>query len=114
MDDAAAGRAVIACANSTLAARSARIEIRVDTEFILLKQRERRRPGPLGRLARLAAKAAYQRIAPGADAAGLRDAFMHVLGEGFVEHDLTVEHFINQGFQSGAHRHGGSLRKFEL
>ena len=54
-------------------------------EFILPERRERPRRGPLGRLARFAAKAAWQRIAPGVDAAGLRDAFTHLLGEGFVE-----------------------------
>jgi hypothetical protein len=84
-DDAAVGRAVIACANSTLAAPSARIEVRIDTEFVRLRRRERRRPGPLGRLTRFAAKAAWQRVAPGVDAADLRDAFMHGLGEGFIE-----------------------------
>ena len=84
-DDAAVGRAVIACANGTLAARSARIEVRVDTEFIRSHRRERRRPGPLGRLTRFAAKAAWQRIAPGVDGADLRDAFKHLLGEGFIE-----------------------------
>lgn len=81
-DDAAAGRAVIACANNTLAAPSARIELREDTE--VTRQRERHRPGPLGRLARAAAKAAWQRIAPGVDAASLREGFMHLHGEGFV------------------------------
>ena len=80
-DDPAIGRAVIACATSTLAAPSARIEVRLDTKFI----RPERRPGPLGRLTRFAAKAAWQRIAPAVDAADLRDAFKHVLGEGFIE-----------------------------
>ena len=84
-DDAAVCRAVIACANNTLAAPSARLEVRLDTEFIRLKPRERRRPGPLGRLTRFAAKAAWQRIAPGVDAADLREAFKHLLGEGFIE-----------------------------
>ena len=83
-DDAALGRAVIACANSTLAAPGARIEVRVDMEVIRLRQRERRSPGPLGRLARAAAKAAWQRIAPGVDASSLREDFMHLRGGGFV------------------------------
>ena len=76
---------IIARANSTLAEPSARIELRVDRHIVRPERRERRRPGPAGRLARLAAKAAWGRIVPEADAARLRDAFMHPAGEGFCE-----------------------------
>src|SRR5947209_1208703 len=44
----------------------------------------------------------------------LLDVELLELGEGLVEHDLAVEHFVNQDFQSGAHLHGGSLRQFKL
>jgi hypothetical protein len=74
---------IIACADRTLRASSARIEYRIDT--VLPERRPRPRSGPLGRLARLAARAAWERIAPGVDAAGLREAFTHQVGEGFLE-----------------------------
>ncbi len=78
-------REVIARAESTLAAPSARIEFRADTQIVRAERQERRRPGPAGRLAMLAARAAWDRIAPGVNAARLRDAFLHQAGEGFVE-----------------------------
>jgi hypothetical protein len=57
----------------------------VDTDVVPAQPRERRRPGPVGRLARLAAKTAWERIAPGVDPASLHDAFEHQAGEGFLE-----------------------------
>jgi hypothetical protein len=78
-------REVIARAESTLAAPSARIELRVDTHIVRPQRQQRRRPGPAGRLARRAARAAWDRIAPGMDATRVRDAFLHQAGEGFVE-----------------------------
>jgi hypothetical protein len=84
--DPAAVREIIACANRTLAAPSARIEFRIDWESArAARQEPRRRPGPLGRLARLAARTALQRIAPGMEAAEVRDAFAHQVGAGFLE-----------------------------
>jgi hypothetical protein len=74
---------VISCADRTLRAPGARIEFRIDT--VLPEGRLRPRPGPLGRLARLAARAAWERIAPGVDARGLREEFTHQVGEGFLE-----------------------------
>src|SRR5947209_10207267 len=35
----------------------------------------------------------------------LLDVELLELGDGLVEHDLAVEHFVNQGFESGAHLH---------
>ena len=81
-------RDVIACATRTLTASSARIEARTDTDLARDRDREReerRRPGLIGRLARLAAKAALERIAPGTDVTELRDMFLHQAGEGFIE-----------------------------
>jgi hypothetical protein len=78
-------REVIARAESTLAAPSARIEFRVDTHIVRPERQAQRRPGPAGRLARLAARAAWDRIVPGVDATRLRDAFFHQAGEGFAE-----------------------------
>jgi hypothetical protein len=83
--DAATVREIIDRANSTLAAQSARIELRIEMEFVRAEQSPRRPPGSVGRLARQAAKAAWQRIARGVDAAFLRDALAHTLGEGFLE-----------------------------
>ena len=33
---------------------------------------------------------------------------------GLVEHDLAVEHLVNQGFEPRAHLHGSSLRQSEI
>jgi hypothetical protein len=79
----AAVREVIARVNATLAAPSARIEYRRESD--LGPRPARPRPGPVGRLARLAAGAAWKRIAPGVDAGELREAFFHPVGAGFVE-----------------------------
>jgi len=68
VDDPAVTDEVVARADSTLAAPAARIEFRVDIALA-----ERRRPGPLGRLASLAARAT-----------GLRDAFARQAGQGFL------------------------------
>ena len=62
-------REVIARVNATLAAPSARIEYRRESD--LGPRPARPRPGPVGRLARLAAGAAWRRIAPGVDAGEL-------------------------------------------
>ena len=79
-------RDVIACADRTLTASSARIEARSDTDLPQGRQWQgQRRPGLIGRLARLAARAALERVAPGTDPADLREAFLHQVGEGFVE-----------------------------
>jgi hypothetical protein len=75
---------VIARANATLAAPSARIEFRRDADLGALARGERPRPGPAGRLARRAAGAVWKRIAPGVDPAELREAFLHPAGVGFV------------------------------
>jgi hypothetical protein len=75
---------VTACAGRTLAALSARISVRADTEFVLPERQRPSRTGPIGRLARLAAKAAWERIAPDMDIARLREAFKHQAGEGYV------------------------------
>jgi hypothetical protein len=71
---------VIARAEATLAAPSARIEWRIDTD-ITHPERPRRRPGLMARLA----AAAWNRVPSGVDAADLRDAFKHQHGEGFLE-----------------------------
>jgi hypothetical protein len=36
---------------------------------------------------------------------GLLDVELLELGEGLVEHDLPVEHLVNQGLKAGAHLH---------
>jgi len=76
---------VISHANSTLAAASARIEFRLDTGIVRQERPGRRRPGPIATLARLGAKAAWERVAPRVDLARLRDTFTHQAGEGFLE-----------------------------
>jgi hypothetical protein len=78
---AAAVREVIARVNRTMAAPSARIEFRVDNEIILAERPERRRPGPVGRLAR----AAWKGIASTGYATRLRDMFLHHTAGGFIE-----------------------------
>jgi hypothetical protein len=74
-------REVIARAEATLAAPSARIEWRIDTDVTYPERPRRPRPGPVARLA----AAAWKRVASGADVADLRDAFRHQHGEGFLE-----------------------------
>lgn len=74
--DAVLVREIIARANTTLAAPSARIEFRTDMDIV-----ERRRPGLIGRMVRSAARAAWERLAPDMDAADL----LHHRGEGFLE-----------------------------
>ena len=76
-------REIIARADRTLAEPSARIEFRIDT--VLPERRPPPHPGPLGRLARLSARAVWGRIAPGVSAADVREAFTHQVGEGFFE-----------------------------
>lgn len=84
--------AVIACANATLAASSARFEYRRETEVAARERPERRerpRPGPVGRLARRAARAAWDRFSPEVDAAQfgemLAEAFRRSAGVGVAE-----------------------------
>jgi hypothetical protein len=38
---------------------------------------------------------------------GFLDVELLKFGEGFVEHYLTIEHFVYQGFKAGAHLHVG-------
>ena len=78
--DAETIRQVNARAEATLAAPSARIEWRIDTD-VTHPERPRRRPGLAARLA----TAAWKHLAPGMDVADLRDAFRHQHGEGFLE-----------------------------
>jgi hypothetical protein len=89
-DSAGALTEVIACANATLAAASARIEIRTDTDLgrdsvPALRRPLRLRPGLIGRLTRRAARSVLARVAPGADPAELRDHFLHQFGAGFID-----------------------------
>ena len=92
-DDSAVADEVVARANSTLAAPRARIELRMDRDVTQSRSRARpeRRllPRPVTRLARFAAEAAWKRISPEMDLAGVRDEFLrqmtHRVGEGFVE-----------------------------
>jgi hypothetical protein len=56
--DASVLREVIVRAKATLAAPSARIEFRIDTDVIRAEGQEQRHPGPVGRLVRFAARAA--------------------------------------------------------
>jgi hypothetical protein len=84
-DDAAFVGEIIARAERTLAEPSSRIEFRVEWDFVRREPPQARLPGPVGRLARLAARAAWDRIAPGVDAAALRDMFTNNVGEGFLE-----------------------------
>jgi hypothetical protein len=81
--DAAAVREIIARAQSTLAAASARIEFRMDTTVDY--SRQPRRPGPVGRLVRRGMWAAMDRIVPGLRDAFQRDSFAHLVGAGFIE-----------------------------
>ena len=43
----------------------------------------------------------------------LLDVKLLKFGEGFVEHYLSVEHFIDKGFEAGAHLHNFSGRLVE-
>jgi hypothetical protein len=79
--DAKTIREVITRAEATLAAPSARIEWRIDTDVTHPEQPRQRRPGPVGRLA----SAAWKRVASRVDVADLREAFRHQHGEGFLE-----------------------------
>jgi hypothetical protein len=87
VSDAGAVQAVIACANRTLAAPSARIEFRTDWDFAAgpAAQAEQRSPGFAARLVRRAAKAAWGRIAPDVDAAAMRETFAHQHSTGYLE-----------------------------
>jgi hypothetical protein len=78
---------VIACAGRTLAASSARMQIRTDTDLGRIPERvpRRRRPGRVGRLAERAARRVLGRVAPEMDAAEIREQFLHQFGAGFVE-----------------------------
>ncbi len=82
-------REVIARVNATLAAPSARFEYRRETDVAAQERQERPRPGPVGRLARRAARAAWKRLSPEVDAAQFgemfREAFRRTVGVGLVE-----------------------------
>jgi hypothetical protein len=82
-------RDVIACVDATLAASSARFEHRRDTDVPVRERRERPRPGPVGRLASRAARAAWDRFSPEVDAARfgemLQETFRHSAGVGVAE-----------------------------
>lgn len=82
---ATAVREVIARASRTMAASSARIEVRVDTDVVLAEQPQQRRPGPAARLARVAGRAAWKGITSTRYAARLREMFLHPAAEGFIE-----------------------------
>jgi hypothetical protein len=82
MARAAAVREVIARANRTMAASSARIEVRVDNAVVRAERPQRRRPGPA---ARMAGRAAWKKIAATRYAVELREAFLHPAAEGFIE-----------------------------
>ena len=77
---------VIARVNATMAAPSARVEYRRDLDTGAPDRPPRPRPGLVGRLARLAAGAAWKRVAPEVevDVAQLRERFLHQVGVGFV------------------------------
>jgi len=82
-NDAATVRAIIACAATTLAEPSARMEFRTDWEFPA--RPGRRSPGLAGRLVRRAARAAWARVAPDTDIATLRETFAHQVAVGYLE-----------------------------
>jgi hypothetical protein len=82
-NDAAAVRAIIACAATTLAEPSARMEFRTDWEFAA--RPGRRSPGLAGRLVRRAARAAWARVAPDTDIASLRETFARQVAVGYLE-----------------------------
>ena len=81
-NDAATVRVIIACAATTLAEPSARMEFRTDWEFAA---RAGRSPGLAGRLVRRAARAAWARVAPDTDIASLRETFAHQVAVGYLE-----------------------------
>jgi hypothetical protein len=85
IDGAAAAGAVRDRANRTMAASSARIEVRVDTGVVLAQRPGRRPPGPAARLARAAARAAWKSVASTGYVTRLRDMFLHPAAEGFIE-----------------------------
>jgi len=76
---------IIDRANRTLATPGARIELRTDTALPGRPPQVRPRPGPFGRLVRRAGRAAWERIAPGLDAATIREMFTHQVGVGLLE-----------------------------
>jgi hypothetical protein len=94
---------VIARVNATLAASSAWFEYRRDTDSALPERAERReqehaerrdqrqrpRPGPVGRLASRAARTVWDRfspeVSPAAFGGKLRESFLHHAGAGFAE-----------------------------
>lgn len=88
--EAAAGEAIIARVNSTLASPGARIAMRADwgSRWGLGRQ-EGHRPGRVERLATFAARAVVKRISPETDLASVREklkqGLFHPDGEGFIE-----------------------------
>lgn len=82
--EAAAIGEVIARAENTLAARSARIEIRLELDGIW-SQRSERRPALLARLATGAARAAWEGAVSAKVRTRLRDAFTRWAATGIIE-----------------------------
>jgi hypothetical protein len=82
--EAAAVREVIARADNTLAAPSARVEIRLTLDGIW-SQRGERRPALLARLASSAVKAAWEGAVPAGVRTRLRDTFTRWAADGIIE-----------------------------
>lgn len=84
--DAADIREIVARAESTLAAPSARIELRTDIDTVRTESSAPRRPPGLAeKMVRRVARAGWERIAPVVHFDELRDAFLHRLAEGIIE-----------------------------
>ncbi len=71
---------IAACARSTVAAPSARMQVRRDWEI-----RPGPRPGLIGRLARRVGRAAWDRFSSEMSLSEAREVFMHQVGQGFLE-----------------------------
>jgi hypothetical protein len=85
-DPAGALAEVIACAGRTLAAPSARLQIRDDTETGRDPEpAPRRPPGPVGRLAGRAVKRLLGSAVADMTAAEFRELLLHQYGAGFIE-----------------------------
>jgi hypothetical protein len=121
-DPAAAGEAVIARVNSTLASTGARIAMRADfgSRWGLGRQ-EGHRPGRVERLATFAARAVVKRISPETDLASVREklkqGLFHPDGEGFIEpaadrYRIAFGEFAVMKF-NGQHYRGASGKPLE-
>lgn len=78
---AAGVREVIARATATMAAPSARVEVRFDTDIVVAERPWWREAG----LTRLARRAAWKAVAATRTVAQLRESFLHPVAEGFIE-----------------------------